>query len=386
MACFVLANLFGMTIIMGAIQFGKDVMPIFKSGDSFMKEGQMVITKRINSLSAFSKKSTDFSEKEINDIREQPFVKSVGLFTPSQFFVYATLGNRESGMSFSTEMFFESVPDEFLDINLDKWHYTGGGDTIPIILPRNYLNLYNFGFAASNGLPVLSESIISSVKISLSLTGSQGKRNAIGKVVAFSRKLNTILVPIQFMDEANGSLSPERSPKVSRVIIKVDNPADERIATFLAENNYDTESDDSDASKSASMLRLITIAVAGIGLIICALSFYVLLLSIFLLLQKHTDKIDSLLLIGYSTKSVGWFFHMIAIFLNFIVFVVAVLIAISMRDLYLPRFGELYPRLEVASILPTIICGLSIFIIVSVVNYIAIRKKILSIWNLHKEK
>ena len=172
MACFVLANLFGMTIIMGAIQFGKDVMPIFKSGDSFMKEGQMVITKRINSLSAFSKKSTDFSEKEINDIREQPFVKSVGLFTPSQFSVYATLGNRESGMSFSTEMFFESVPDEFLDINLDKWHYTGGGDTIPIILPRNYLNLYNFGFAASNGLPVLSESIISSVKISLSLTGS----------------------------------------------------------------------------------------------------------------------------------------------------------------------------------------------------------------------
>ena len=49
MACFVLANLFGMTIIMGAIQFGKDVMPIFKSGDSFMKEGQMVITKRISS-------------------------------------------------------------------------------------------------------------------------------------------------------------------------------------------------------------------------------------------------------------------------------------------------------------------------------------------------
>ena len=47
----------------------------------------------------------------------------------------------------STDMFFESVPDGFVDVNLDKWVFNENEPVIPIIIPRNYLNLYNFGFA-----------------------------------------------------------------------------------------------------------------------------------------------------------------------------------------------------------------------------------------------
>lgn len=57
----------------------------------------------------------------------------------------------------STEMFFESVPDEYVDVNLDKWLFDKETRVIPIIIPRNYLNLYNFGFAQSRSLPKLSE-------------------------------------------------------------------------------------------------------------------------------------------------------------------------------------------------------------------------------------
>ena len=50
---------------------------------------------------------------------------------------------KEAGIHLSTAMFFESVPDEFVDIKLDKWHFDEATHTIPIIIPRNYLNLYN---------------------------------------------------------------------------------------------------------------------------------------------------------------------------------------------------------------------------------------------------
>ena len=43
----------------------------------------------------------------------------------------------------STDMFFESVPDEFVDVKLDKWSFNPASDIVPIIIPRNYLNLYN---------------------------------------------------------------------------------------------------------------------------------------------------------------------------------------------------------------------------------------------------
>ena len=74
--------------------------------------------------------------------------------------------------NFSTEMFFESVPDKFIDVKSNKWVYTQGDSRIPIILPRNYLDLYNFGFAQSKNLPKLSESLLGMLTLRISITGN----------------------------------------------------------------------------------------------------------------------------------------------------------------------------------------------------------------------
>ena len=186
MAGFTLANLCGMTIVVAAIQFAADVLPLFSGNDSFMRPGQIVITKRVNYFSSLSGSTPVFSGEEIKDIKEQSFTKSVGLFLPSQYKVYATIGSRDMGMEFSTQMFFESLPDEFIDVNLNQWKYTVGSDSVPIILPRNYLNLYNFGYATSQGLPTISEGIIKQIGIRLQLSGDQASVVRHGKVVAFS--------------------------------------------------------------------------------------------------------------------------------------------------------------------------------------------------------
>ena len=34
---------------------------------------------------------------------------------------------------------FESVPDEYVDVNLDKWEFDENERVVPIIIPRNYL-------------------------------------------------------------------------------------------------------------------------------------------------------------------------------------------------------------------------------------------------------
>lgn len=384
MAGFLLANLCGMTIILAAIQFSTDVIPLFTKGDSFMRPGQIVVVKRVSALRALSGSAPMFSEYEINELKEQPFVRSVGLFTPSQFGVYATIGNPAIGMQFSTDMFFEALPDEFIDVDSKEWHYTAGSDTVPIILPRNYLNLYNFGFASSQGLPTISEGVISSIGIRLWLRGTHGTRLMTGKVVAFSRRLNTILVPQAFMDEANSQLSPERTFQPSRLTIITKNSADDRMADYLQAHNYDTEGSDTDAARTAGFLRLITTVVASVGLIICILSFYVLLLSIFLLLQKNTEKIDNLLLIGYSSTSVARPFHLVAIGLNAVVLLCSLWLTFVIRGYYLPRFGELYPKFEAATTLPTLLTGISIFLLVAILNFAAIRHKIIKIWHMHE--
>ena len=53
------------------------------------------------------------------------------------------MGMENVGLHMSTAMFFESVPDEYVDVNLDKWEFDEYERVVPIIIPRNYLNLYN---------------------------------------------------------------------------------------------------------------------------------------------------------------------------------------------------------------------------------------------------
>ena len=80
---------------------------------------------------------------------------------------------QEAGIRLSTEMFFESVPDEYVDVSLDKWHFDEDARVIPIIIQRNYLNLYNFGFAQSRSLPKLSEGLMSLVQMDVMMRGNR---------------------------------------------------------------------------------------------------------------------------------------------------------------------------------------------------------------------
>ena len=155
LAGFFLANLCGMVIVLLGIQFYNDVLPIFTQSDSFLKKDYIVVSKKVSTLGSFLGRSNQFSNGDIEEVKEQPFTESVGPFTSSHFQVSAGLGIE--GIQMSTAMFFESVPDEFVDIETDKWRFTPGDGTIPIIIPRNYLNLYNFGFAQSRSLPQISE-------------------------------------------------------------------------------------------------------------------------------------------------------------------------------------------------------------------------------------
>ena len=384
LAGFVLANLCGMTIVLAAVQFATDIIPMFTGSDSFMKPGQMVMAKHVSTVRTLTGKAPTFTQKEIADVRHQPFVSDVGSFTPSLFSVVATLGSQKLGVEFSTEMFFEAVPDAFMDVDTSRWHWKEGDEEVPIVLPRNYLNLYNFGFASSQGLPALSESLVSMVKIRFILRGSAGRKELTGRVVAFSKKLNTILVPQAFMDEMNTTLSPERKPEPSRLIVTVSNPADERIAEYLSNHSYETEADDAEAARTAHLLRIIISIVLVVGLIISALAFYVLLLSIFLLLQKNTEKIDTLLLIGYSPQAVARPYHLLTISLNTLVLILSIIIVLLLRGYYLPLFGQLYPSYSAASLSPALLTGVALYLLVTLLNYVAIRRKVMSVWHLHE--
>lgn len=282
---------------------------------------------------------------------------------------------QEAGIHLSTEMFFESVPDEYVDVNLDKWHFDENSRTIPIIIPRNYLNLYNFGFAQSRSLPKLSEGVMSLIRMDIILRGNGRVEQYKGNIVGFSNRLNTILVPQSFMNWANQTFAPDQEAQPSRLIVEVNNPTDTAIADYFQQKNYETEGNNLDAGKTSYFLRLITGIVISIGLFISLLSFYILMLSIFLLLQKNTVKLENLLLIGYSPTKVALPYDLLTIGLNLIVLLLSAGGVMWIRSYYTDTLQNLFPQQETGSLWPCILTGSLLFVFVSLINILSIRKR-----------
>ena len=381
LAGFFFANLCGMVIVLLSIQFYQDVAPVFTEGDSFMKKDYIIVSKKVSTLGTVVGKSSTFSETEMDEIREQPFTKGVGEFTPSQFKVSAGVGMEQLGLNLSTAMFFESVPDRYVDVSLDDWHFEPGQEEIPIIIPRNYLNLYNFGFAQSRSLPQISEGVISMVNLEVRISGGGRRDTYKGKIAGFSNRLNTILVPDSFMAWANTHYADGNARKQpSRLIVEVNNPTDDRIARFFRERGYDTEDDKLDAGKTTWFLKVVVGIVLSVGLLISVLSFYILMLSIYLLLQKNTTKLENLLLIGYGPNRVALPYQLLTIGLNAVVLVLSVGIVLYVRTFYLDVVEKMFPSLDAGSWWLMLVVGVLLFVAVSFFNVVAVRKKILSLF------
>ncbi|MBQ4277412.1 MAG: ABC transporter permease [Bacteroidaceae bacterium] len=377
---FVLANLAGMTIIMLGLQFYTDVKAVYQSEDSFMKSTYIIVNKPVSTLSSLTGRSGAFSQGEIQDLESQSFCTRVGAFIASDFDVKATF-SLDNTTSFSTEMFFEAVPDEFVDVDAADWNYSDGSDEVPIILPRNYLDLYNFGFAQSRSLPRLSEGILSAIRLGIDISSpTQGTKHYYGRIVGFSNRLNTILVPWQFMQWANQTYAASKQQQPTRLIFEVDNPTDERINTYIADQGYETDSDKLDASKTTYLLRIIVGIVMAVGAVICILSFYILMLSVYLLVEKNSTKLENLLLIGYSPKRVAMPYQLLTVGLNTAVLIVAFILLIVVRAKYLELFSTFFPDFDTPPVTISVVVGVALLVLASIFNICVIYSKVKTIW------
>lgn len=379
-AGFFFANLVGMLIVLLGFQFYHDVLPVFTAKDSFLKADYLILSKRISTTDVFTGRGHDFSGSEIDDLSAQPFVTSVGKFTSTNYRVDASLSVNGIPLM-KTDFFFESVPDDFVDISSSEWSYKPGDDRVPIILPRSYINMYNFGFAQTRSLPKISEGLLGMIDLGILIRGNGQEERFHGKVIGFSNRLNTILVPQSFMDWSNARFAPGEPTKSTRLIVQVGNPADERVTTYLEKKGYEVESDKLSAEKTTYFLRMVVSLVMVVGLVISVLSFYILMLSVYLLVQKNASKLENLLLIGYSPGRVAMPYQVLTIALNVAVLFMAWAVLSVVRGYYMDILTTLFPQMESGGLWPSVVAGFILFLVVSVLNVLVVRRKVMRVWH-----
>ena len=379
MVGFFFANLLGMFIVLLGFQFYHDVLPCFTAEDSFMKADYMVVSRKIGASNVVSGKANTFSQADIDDLSEQPFAKAIGAFVSNEYHVDASMGISGTNI-LNSEIFLESVPDGFVDVDSALWRYTPGEKTVPILLPRSYITMYNFGFAQSHSLPKISDGVMGMIDMALFVQGNGRHEEFRGRVIGFSSKVTSVLVPASFMAWSNDTFAPGAKSAPSRLLLKVDNPTDDAIGQYMESRGYEMDADKLNAEKTTYFLKLIVGLVVSVGVLISILSFYILMLSIYLLVQKNSDKLENLLLIGYSTRQVARSYQWLATGLNLAVLVLATVAVLMLRIYYMDILAALYPGQASAGVGAMLALGGGLFALVTFVNFSVVHHRIKAIW------
>jgi len=299
-----LGTLAGFVLLLAGIQFYIDIKSVLAENRDLLDPEYIVINKKVNIGQTLGLGRSGFTEDEIKELSEQAFADQVEPFLSNEFPVSGYTEN-ERFPDFYTELFFEAIPDEFIDVKSDEWVWDPELGNIPVIIPQDYLNLYNFGFAPSQGLPQIPKGVLSMINFKLRLRGKYGFDDYNGQIVGFSNRIHSILVPLDFLTWANEKYGYFDKSNPSQLIVVSKDPTDPSIIRFLEEKGYDTIREKLKSSRMNIILKLIISFLVVVAAIIIGLAFLVFLLSLQLMISRSSDKIKKLNKLGFHYREIS---------------------------------------------------------------------------------
>lgn len=289
-----------MILLLIAIQAHTDFDQLLHSQQNANESADfLIINKKITNAMMGQNAKSEFTPAEIADLKQQPFTEAFGFISSNQYKVTAAA---PGDLHFYTDMFFESVPDSFIDVKNDDWKWTPADNTIPIILPNDFLNLYNFGFALSQDLPQISQETVKALPMKITISQGMMTQEFTGRIVGFSDRISSFLVPGSFMEWANNKFGSGQTSSPSRVIIKTKDPSNPLLSKYLEDKGYTTNQDKIKYSKTKMIVQTIVSVIGFFGLILLVFALLVFSMFIQLVIASCKKEIQLLVTLGTAPR------------------------------------------------------------------------------------
>jgi len=293
----------GIFLLLFTLQAYLDFSALLNHRDELIHPEYLIINKRVSMLSSFGEAKT-FSPEEQKDLADLQGVVRVAGFRSNLFPASGTIlsGTQGANRGLAAELFFESVPNSMIDGDLEQFSWQLGDEEIPILIPSNYLKLYNFGFAPSQGMPQVSPQTLSQVRFRLRFDSMGIPIYKQARIVDYTERIPSILVPDSFLAYANAAYTnAQSSPQASRLIVEVKDPSNATLLAYLDEQGYESNEEQLKNARLSNALKLIGVLLGFISLLILLLSFLGFFQYAELTLNRNAYEIRTLLDLGMST-------------------------------------------------------------------------------------
>lgn len=377
LTAFSIASLIGAVIVFLGIWSYREVSRATDTQSSIFKGQYLVITKPVSSVGTIASllikdaNPSAFTDNEIRQMEQAAGVNDIAAFRSSDFDVhgFAEFG----GIQLSTRMFLESVPDRFIDLPLQDWQASVTDHTVPVIVPRTYLDFYNYGFAASNEVPQLSEGLVSAVTLRIRLDGKGLSSVYSCRIAGFSDRINSILVPESFLEQASRMFG-ETEVQPVRLIVETASNGFTRVSDYITEKGYIIEGG-GESARLATVLKRVLMAVIIVGAVFSILAFVLLLVTVTLMIERNRTKNAILSSLGYTRRAIAAPYQLLAIGMDLVTCALATLCALLIKPLIGGIIEQLSPQYHAGNGSTIILAAVLLLLLSSALHTLTIYRR-----------
>lgn len=260
----------------------------------------ITLSKTINPDNIGRKELIGFNKKDISEIKNWKEVKDIYPVVSNDFKVSADGG---SFIPFYTDMYLEAVDNEVIDVK-DLSEFVVKDNTIPIIISREYLNLYNYGFALNQGLPQITEEFAKKIEVNINITLKDKNLKYKGRLIGLSDRIHSVLVPKKFLDSINATQAYTQANKDinTRILVKVNDVSDQDLIAKMTKKGYESNQESLRSAKIKGKLFLVLRAIAFIGVFIFILCLFMIVNFIKMQFLEKQEEVSIKYALGYSPK------------------------------------------------------------------------------------
>jgi hypothetical protein len=361
-----------MLLILAAVQIQANYNDLLHSKSNQDSVANFLVLNKI--LNDGNLGATTLSDNEIEELKKQSFVESVGALTPSRF--KASIQSSSDRFPFFTDIAFESVPKDFIDVTSKDWKWDGNAAYVPIIAPNMFLDFYNFQFSFSQNLPQLTQQVVKMIIFKVNMYGPNGLVTFNGRIVGFSDRISSLLVPEEFMNWGNTQFGKNNDAKPSRVIIRTKDPGNPQLVQYLKQKNLATDADKTRFSRYRQVVDIVVNISWGTGAVMLLFALLIFTLFIQLTIASCKEEIILLITLGASPQQLRRFLMKQFFPVNIVIVFVSLAIIAGLQAFihYILLKQNIYVNLFPSVF--TVFTAVAVLTIIWLVNRFSIRRYI----------
>ena len=299
----------------------------YGENSEMLSKNTIVIQKKVTSGPLLGLNNPEFSDEQIDEIRSMDFVENCDPIRSNTFDVVLSIDDPLIP-AFNSNIYVQSVHEDYLDVKTDHWDWDEGSKTLPIIMPRDFLMMMNNFLSASN-IPQLSDDLVLDLKIDLNIGPRNYRETIHARIVGFTNELSSILVPEYFLNWANQKYGEKEKEVISQLVVKSKDGQFGLLENYLEEKEFESKKSQLLIAKLKSTLGVLLTIISTISLLAVFLSMLVLIQYLQLIMTKNDYEIRTLLRLGHAPN------QLIKVFLRYFMSLFSVVAVLSLL-LFIP--------------------------------------------------